>query len=467
MGLLDTLSAQTPQGDALRQGLLGMGAGLLSGSRGSYGAFAPALGNGIAGFQDAQMKTQQLGMMQRYREAMAAQAMQNVSKSRALQNFLTSRFGGATPAASAVASPVAVGGGLLSSGASPAMNSTLPLTGITSHANSFPLDLNDVTMIKALGGPDLFNQYKYATDGVEQKSGSYYKDPMTGQVKYYPAVDKGITMVDGNAQAVPGYATANAAIQGSQTDAQEAAKARHTVVSVPTAGGGSVMLPQDQAVDRLRSPIPPVSLGGNGASGGFGVQQSPADAAYAQSIAKGAAAQYNSVQTAAQNASGQIASYQRLGSLLDGYQGGSLSNVGVQAGKLANSLGWHDFDPKLPDKEAAMAIGNQLALQLRSTGTGSGMPGSMSDADRNFLVASTPNLAQTDEGRKKLIDYQTKVLKRQQDVGTMARKWQAQYGRLDARDAQGNDFQTSLQSWADKNPLFSSGKSNFSTLWGG
>lgn len=36
---------------ALSQGLLGLGAGLLSGSFGHYGAFAPALGQGVAGFQ--------------------------------------------------------------------------------------------------------------------------------------------------------------------------------------------------------------------------------------------------------------------------------------------------------------------------------------------------------------------------------------------------------------------------------
>lgn len=36
---------------ALSQGLLGLGAGLLSGSFGHYGAFAPALGQGVSGFQ--------------------------------------------------------------------------------------------------------------------------------------------------------------------------------------------------------------------------------------------------------------------------------------------------------------------------------------------------------------------------------------------------------------------------------
>src|SRR3954463_12039123 len=35
---------------ALSQGLLGLGAGLLSGSFGHYGAFGPALGQGVQGF---------------------------------------------------------------------------------------------------------------------------------------------------------------------------------------------------------------------------------------------------------------------------------------------------------------------------------------------------------------------------------------------------------------------------------
>lgn len=55
MGLLDNLSDPT-----VSAGLLGLGAGLLSGSTGHYGAFAPALGQGFAGMQASQQNAQQL-----------------------------------------------------------------------------------------------------------------------------------------------------------------------------------------------------------------------------------------------------------------------------------------------------------------------------------------------------------------------------------------------------------------------
>jgi hypothetical protein len=74
MGLFDALAAQTPEGEALRAGLLGMGTGLLSGSVGYGGAFAPALAQGFAGFaagrqnaltaqQEAQQRALQQQMM--------------------------------------------------------------------------------------------------------------------------------------------------------------------------------------------------------------------------------------------------------------------------------------------------------------------------------------------------------------------------------------------------------------------
>lgn len=71
MGLFDALTAQTPQGEQLRGGLLGMAAGLLQGSTGHYGQFGPALGQGFAGFaggmqnaQENQMRQQLFGMKQ-------------------------------------------------------------------------------------------------------------------------------------------------------------------------------------------------------------------------------------------------------------------------------------------------------------------------------------------------------------------------------------------------------------------
>ena len=41
----------------------------------------------------------------------------------------------------------------------------------------------------------------------------------------------------------------------------------------------------------------------------------------------------------------------------------------------------------------------EFALELRNPSGGAGMPGAMSDADRNFLASIPPSLANTKEGR--------------------------------------------------------------------
>ncbi|GEM_PF-5537478 len=75
MGLLDTLEANTDEGRQLRGGLLNMGIGLLSGSTGNYGQFAPALAQGFAGYQQGRQQVidNQLKNMQEQQ----AQALRN------------------------------------------------------------------------------------------------------------------------------------------------------------------------------------------------------------------------------------------------------------------------------------------------------------------------------------------------------------------------------------------------------
>lgn len=84
--LLDTFTSDTDEGRQLRGGLLNMGIGLLSGSTGNYGQFAPALAQGFAGYQqgrqqviDDSFKKQQIAQMQAMRN-MQMQSMQRLQK---------------------------------------------------------------------------------------------------------------------------------------------------------------------------------------------------------------------------------------------------------------------------------------------------------------------------------------------------------------------------------------------------
>jgi hypothetical protein len=173
--------------------------------------------------------------------------------------------------------------------------------------------------------------------------------------------------------------------------------------------------------------------------------------------AKNAVGMYQGIQTAGQQALTNIPKYQRLGELLDGYNGNKLSPAGVDLAEFAHSMGWK-VDPKIGNKEAAQAITNQLALSLRDPSQGGGMPGSLSNSDRDFLVRSVPNLAQTDQGRKQMVQAAVALNQRNADVAAKARQWQQRFGRIDAPDATGKTFSDYLQAYSESHPLFGSAK---------
>lgn len=72
---------------------------------------------------------------------------------------------------------------------------------------------------------------------VELQPGTTVLDLATGQERFQPKVGEGISLNNGVASQVPGYAQANAGIQGAQTQAQEQAKAPYTFNDVNTING--------------------------------------------------------------------------------------------------------------------------------------------------------------------------------------------------------------------------------------
>lgn len=172
-----------------------------------------------------------------------------------------------------------------------------------------------------------------------------------------------------------------------------------------------------------------------------------ADAAQQKSVSENYGKIFNDLQNASMQNPAKIAKFRQIGSLLEGFEGGKFSKTGMELARAANSAGLK-VDQRLPNKEAAEAMANEVALELRSTGSGGGMPGAMSDADRDFLKNMAPNMAQTDSGRKQIINARVKVMERESQVAQMARQYRQKYGTLN------DDFFTQLQSWANRNPIF-------------
>lgn len=437
--------------DPANQGLLAAGLAMLGSARGpnSQGAIGMGGLTGLQAFQQAQTA----GDMQAYRKAQIQKLEQDAQKQNRIMAALgriTGDTGGTMTAPGGAPAGSPTPGGPLLAGPVPAGSPGLLGGAAPSGGGGFNLSLPDVMALKAMGGPDLFDMYKYATDGVKRESGAAYRNPVTGAIEYGPPkLPEGMELVMGPngpmARPVQGYSDANAAAKAAEAGAIAGAQGRYTTTEITLPGG------RRQQV--LTSDVPRMLGQDGGRQAGAGVIPSQADQAFEKSVAEASADTYNTLQKSGMNADKQIANYQRIGSLLDGISGSSLSNVGMTGAKLLNSIGL-EVDPNLPNKEAAAAIGNQLALQLRDPANGGGMPGAMSDADRNFLMQSVPGLNQTDAGRKQLIDYQVRVLERNKDVAQAARKWRQKYGRLDSLDPKGNDFDTALAEWSAANPLF-------------
>jgi hypothetical protein len=178
------------------------------------------------------------GALQGFQQQQVSQAQQQLALQKATQEMqlsklLAGRFagGGAPAAGGGGVAPVPVGGAPTSSAGGGRAGGGAGVAAASGGAGgAYPLSLNDIGLMTAMGmkGADnLFSQYKYATDGVQQVAGNYYKDPMTGAVKYLPKLDNGMDIgPDGAVRPAAGYAASNAAIKGLEAGATTAATER-------------------------------------------------------------------------------------------------------------------------------------------------------------------------------------------------------------------------------------------------
>lgn len=150
----------------------------------------------------------------------------------------------------------------------------------------------------------------------------------------------------------------------------------------------------------------------------------------------------------AQSARMKLGTLTRMGSLLNDptlYTGAGADKI-LSAKRLAKTMGIDVGD--LSSGEAIRAIGNQFALELRNPAGGAGMPGALSDKDREFLQQSVPGLEQSREGNAKIIDYMKRVAQRSLDVERLRQDYVKKNGRLN------EGFYRQLESYSNANPLF-------------
>lgn len=241
MGLLNFLPDDPNKKEAMRAGLLNLGAAMLSG-RGNFGQMAgQGLGAGLQGYQGSLMAQQQAAQ-QAAQQAQAAQAAQidaeqlkiaqsKNARSQQTQDLIFSSFGGSGAGQSGGSATSGQGqGGGIPSGGGIAPVAQPPRNG------KFPLTLDQVALIKASGGPDLSGEYKIAHEGFERKQGSTYENP-DGSTRSYARLGDGMVQAgDGSVSNARGYVGALAETEGAKAEATERAKAGYSLLPIGHVG---------------------------------------------------------------------------------------------------------------------------------------------------------------------------------------------------------------------------------------
>lgn len=309
--------------------------------------------------------------------------------------------------------------------------------------------------LNGLTGKDATKLYELARQGIEFKPGSVY-DMGGGRTFMVPSLEKGMVLGPNNQVSnAPGYVGANAEAKGAEAaataGATEAAKARLDMMTIY-----NPQTRQMEMVPRLQAAMG----GGPGAGGGFGgggpivAQPRQDDVKYQTERADTAAKTMATIQDAGRAAGSQIAGLRQIDRLLADHDGGNLSPLAMDIASAANSVGVI-LDKKLPNKEAAVNLSREMALQIINDGD-TNMKGALSDGDRKFAMSLPPGIENSKEGRQKIVRIRTAMLERKRDVAEMARIWEKNLGRIDARDRNGLSFDDQVRRFSNENPLFDS-----------
>jgi len=107
-----------------------------------------------------------------------------------------------------------------------------------------------------------------------------------------------------------------------------------------------------------------------------------------------------------------------------------------------------EWTKDVPYAQAAASLSNEMALQLRSPQGGAGMPGALSNSDREFLTSMSASSANDPRAIPLMIDARIAMEKRSQEVGKLAREYRQRNGKID------DGFYSVLAQYSAAHPLF-------------
>ena len=166
---------------------------------------------------------------------------------------------------------------------------------------------------------------------------------------------------------------------------------------------------------------------------------------YDKTRGKALAEDFGTVQADAHKATNAIGHLRQIDSLLSNPNvytgtGGTAINALKRA---AQTLLGQDSIKGVADADAAGRISTQMALSLKDE-----LPGPMSDSDRRFLQEIPPNIGDTAQGRKLLVELMVAKEERKIEIAELARDYAREKGRLD------DGWYNMLARYNAQNPVF-------------
>lgn len=171
------------------------------------------------------------------------------------------------------------------------------------------------------------------------------------------------------------------------------------------------------------------------------------ESAESQAVGKYYGEQYSKWQDAGLSAQKNINQMNQLNSYLDNVNTGKIKPLTTTIAGYAKSFGIN-IDPSLPYAEAARALTNQFALELRNPSGGAGMPGALSDKDREFLLQATANISNTPPSNKLIINARKKLAERDIEIARKSREYRKKHGTIN------EDFFTELEKSYNNTSMF-------------
>lgn len=168
-------------------------------------------------------------------------------------------------------------------------------------------------------------------------------------------------------------------------------------------------------------------------------------------IAEGGAKDYLDAVQGERAATTNIAKFHQLknywGNVHTGPVAPTVLNAKALAAYIAPDLA-KKWTGDVPYQQGAEALTRQMALELRNPAGGAGMPGSLSDADRNYLESMVSNAQNDPRAIPLILDARIAVEKRNREIGRIARTYKREHGAID------EGFYAQIADFAAANPLF-------------